>query len=536
MQVNQMALLIYCFVSNGLLDALVEVVVTSDTFISVKATLLLAEFLSLIDRYLPIECFDPSKCLPTLIEYATSSPGPGDSNAQIRQHRAVEAITVLSSVRKNKLKILPFSTFLQVQVGFAGYKRKCSVGFVDRLGELQLNRLLGKDIENSPAKLLKETGTLISKDPMSWQWQTICTVFRWCPVGLKKVEDSSWRLFLRRLVDFYKPSMNLFARLSITNESASLYVRVGCQLVEFLSQYVQNFCGTLLLDEFLSDIVIQLDDLLKKSPNVEQANWCPNKLETTLSQSYFIFIGVLTKNFRGYKILERCELLPKLLSLTCELSHEYYIKLLISSLNYGEEFSRRVLSSALNSSNEGIRVYSTQFLRVLVRLKPFEFSKWGIEFLVKQLGDESILISNIALNILEEAVLDKMFLESLISLRPNLSHHGDRGKLILVTFFSLPSGCKLLSENNFLKDEIEHWRLFFNIRYVDIVETMVRNCFSIWKKGIDGKYPKRMSYEDNNLKLIDSYLPSHLYGQLAQHKTGLDILSEMGEIDELVKV
>ena len=47
-----LAFLLYCFVENGLLNALVEVIVTSDTFISVRSTILLAKLLQMIHQLL----------------------------------------------------------------------------------------------------------------------------------------------------------------------------------------------------------------------------------------------------------------------------------------------------------------------------------------------------------------------------------------------------------------------------------------------------------------------------------------------------
>ena len=57
-----------------------------------------------------------------------------------------------------------------------------------------------------------------------------------------------------------------------------------------------------------------------------------------------------------------------------------------------------------------------------------------------------------------------MFLESLISLRPTLTHLGDRGLLLLICFLALPSGYKFLMEANFLRSEVEKWKLSFNKR------------------------------------------------------------------------
>jgi hypothetical protein len=93
-------------------------------------------------------------------------------------------------------------------------------------------------MEGSPGKLLKETGVLSSKDSTTWGWESILSLLRWGPGSLKKVDDSSWRNFLKRLVDFYKPSNNLFARLEQGKGNAKLVARVGCAFVTFLAEEV----------------------------------------------------------------------------------------------------------------------------------------------------------------------------------------------------------------------------------------------------------------------------------------------------------
>jgi len=65
---------------------------------------------------------------------------------------------------------------------------------------------------------------------------------QWAPSALVSVEDSSWRTFLRRLIDFYKPSQKRFARVEVAQEKSHIVSRVGCLLVQFLAEQVEvNF-------------------------------------------------------------------------------------------------------------------------------------------------------------------------------------------------------------------------------------------------------------------------------------------------------
>lgn len=100
---------------------------------------------------------------------------------------------------------------------------------------------------------------------------------------------------------------------------------------------MQNFSGMILLEELLTDIAVQIDELLLNSKNPFVCFLSPNKLETTLSQVYFIMLGRLTHSQKGFKLLERGEILRRLFELVCEMYHDCYIKLVISSLSYREE-------------------------------------------------------------------------------------------------------------------------------------------------------------------------------------------------------
>jgi hypothetical protein len=132
-----MALVVLSFIQRGLLEALVEVIVTGDTFITVRGTVLLGELLSLVDKYIPLHCYDPSGCIPSLIRYSTSSPSTP------KQQRAMEALSVLSSLQKIKARpATPSSLFLQAQLDYASYQPKADGRFLNKLGQVHLSRVI----------------------------------------------------------------------------------------------------------------------------------------------------------------------------------------------------------------------------------------------------------------------------------------------------------------------------------------------------------------------------------------------------------
>lgn len=71
-------------------------------------------------------------------------------------------------------------------------------------------------------------------------------------------------------------------------------------------------------------------------------------------------------------------------------------------------------------------------------------------------------------------------------------------------------------------------------RYVELVEVLVRDSVSTLRRGEDGKYPERASRNTAQSKFVDIFVPPHLYGQLAQHKEGLELLLESGDISSLI--
>lgn len=115
---NHTALLVYCLVEANLIQTLVNVVVSSDTFISVRATVLLGknyslltsacsdtlfqllgELLHLSNTLLPPACHGTKTCLPKLIGFITSSTG-----GPLERHRAAQAAVALSRIHQLKKK------------------------------------------------------------------------------------------------------------------------------------------------------------------------------------------------------------------------------------------------------------------------------------------------------------------------------------------------------------------------------------------------------------------------------------------------
>lgn len=266
---------------------------------------------------------------------------------------------------------------------------------------------------------------------------------------------------------------------------------------------------------------------------------------------------------------------------------EVYVRLIISCFDYTKEFndSRRLLEKFLfHHPEESVRIYTTNFLRVLLRANVPDFSLWAMEALVRQLDSQFRVVHYAAADILDEACDLDDNLEGLIKLKQVvdtsdqtknvldiLRNTGDAGYLLICRYASSPNGLRYLIETprstltcpldsvlrpgtpgtgdndnteniaaNLLKQsiavrrasimkiesefdvELKRWQQIFNYRYVKLVEDVLNNSMTYHQKGEDGKYGRRIDRINPINK--NSYLPPHLYGQLALHSGGVEIL------------
>jgi len=315
---------------------------------------------------------------------------------------------------------------------------------------------------------------------------------------------------------------------------------------------------------------------------------------------------------------------------------EVYVRLIIACFDYTKEFngSRKLLEKFLfHHPEENVRIFATNFLRVLLRANVPDFDKWAIELLLKQLDCSLRIVRNQAADILDEACDSDDNLEGLIAIKQIkdsqdqnknvldiLRSSGDSGILLLCRYASSPAGLRFLLETprehlscpldsvlgsnsspiiddededengpssvpnsrprtskgdigriasdanegprrdndesthsslrfrNPLEErrksiiktdsefdlELDRWRRVFNYRYVKLVEDVLNNSLTYHQKSDDGKYGRRV----NKINLIskNSHLPPHLYGQLALHADGAEIIQSRSLLDPVYEM
>ncbi|KAK7495005.1 hypothetical protein BaRGS_00013645 [Batillaria attramentaria] len=526
---NHLALLLSAWISAGLLEALIEVITSStEGALFNRAVILLGEVLHMANVLLPAECYSHSHCLASLVTLAADHTAPA-----IKRHRACVAITHLTNLHALKKRgPVPCSLFLDQLLHSAGKVSEATSRHWhlrrDKLSEYYFKKLLGMPNDDSTTHILRETMVLHTKENRNWDWDLIAAVLRWPDDKLHKLEDQTFIRFLRRLVFFFKPTNHLFSHMDLSSERARTICVAGCHLVDFLAPQLQEEAGKLISD-LLTDIAQCLSEVATNHA-VPESVFGNHSVYTTLSQKYFVFIGRFSVTKAGSVHLEKCGVFQSLMEMMTPSTQDIHVKLAISSLNYSKDGSARiVLSKALTATSETCRVYATKLLRVLLRANTPGFSSWGMELLVTQLYDQSHSVAMAALSILDEACDMEANLLQLIRLRPSLLHLGEKGAMLLCRFLSVPVGFRSLRDANFLPKELEKWHKSFNARYVSIVEEVCYEALTTYEKSNQGAFTRRSMLKGPKK---EAFLPVHLYGQLAQHEEGIEILKKEACLQE----
>uniref|UniRef100_A0A914W0J1 Rapamycin-insensitive companion of mTOR domain-containing protein n=1 Tax=Plectus sambesii TaxID=2011161 RepID=A0A914W0J1_9BILA len=213
-----------------------------------------------------------------------------------------------------------------------------------------------------------------------------------------------------------------------------------------------------------------------------------------------------------------------------------YVKLIVSSLDYAQAgLTRVVLQKALTATKEDSRRYSTEFLRVLAALKSPGFHDWGMEMLLGQLADKSPKVVRSSINILNEWL--STYSEALANLRLcGLTTLGDAGFLLQTHLFAsekfVESRLKSDSVASFVSLVFEKWQKEYMVKYIEIVDTSMREALIKMKRSIDGSFA-RLSNANEAVPYL--HAPPHLYGMLAQHRAGCRLLLEKNCAEPLVE-
>lgn len=309
------AFLVYCFIENGLLNALVEVIVSSDTFISVRATILLAKLLQMTHTMLPADICSTSPSLPTLISKATGGNHQAKAAVsalqtyhQMLRNRPSSCSLYLDVIIQNGelIKTRLFKREIDAQTSLSKSAsislferiRTDSIGSNDASGtfwehwdtesfgggteldttrdrskrtKMMRQKVLGffeKFRENE--RLIKDSMVLTNVDPKMWDWDIVFTIFRNKSLSTKL--DENQLKFIKTLSTYFKPSSNKFSHMELgMSRLLPANVNVGIELIDYLLEQVDELEYMRILTDFCSDISTHLQAICKKKPHVRPA-------------------------------------------------------------------------------------------------------------------------------------------------------------------------------------------------------------------------------------------------------------------------
>ncbi|CAH1405995.1 unnamed protein product [Nezara viridula] len=549
------AVVLYLFLDANLLDAIVHVIVSDDSFLSVHATILLGEILHLVHTILPPELVSLTPGLPNLISYAVRGspvnlfPSYNEVKGKVEECFNIGNTEDLWSAYKSSLGKFINSEFNSPQLGQGCNPNHSSEAQGRALSailaisclhkkpptpSLYLSHLISclkepQQTEEKPPPIahctcdeaIKETGVMTSKDPYVWNWDVIRAVLKRHGETIRKSTDSNRKLFLRRLVNFLLPVTGQYGRTEIGSDRKLSYrlTLAALSLLSMLLASPEESDSHKYLLELLGAIRLQLEDIT----TAKSAHDCllsPVNISSSLCQDYFLFIGHLTRAPAGRKALEKARIYQQLLELVKTTNQECYIKLIVSTLDYSnDEMARRILKYSLESKSVSCRLYATKILHTLIRIgigHNKSLMNFVIGLIVCQAGDPDRNVSQAALETLQEAAYCKEYVEEIVDQKPCLLRHGDSGLLLLIRCLSTEQGFQALHQANFVEGQFAKWGTHYNYRYVTIVESLLSTQCSNGNKEV--------------------FLPPHLYQQLACHQQGLAMILADPYVAKLIQV
>ncbi|XP_071552296.1 rapamycin-insensitive companion of mTOR isoform X2 [Panulirus ornatus] len=525
---NHLALVLYTLICVDLFPAMCEVIVSSSAPLSVRTTILLGELLHQANQNLPGECGSLSHSLPLLLERAAGD----DATQRMRATQAISALLMLARARLNSPST-PTSLYLAHII-------RCSPKAKERIPKVysastsaKLSKWLGKDHDELIHQTIKDSDVLSSgRDPHAWKWEFIIPILRWPTSSFQRLDDTNYRLFVRRLLHFYKPSAGLFANVDLTHNLAQVFAQALLHFCDFLLGASEDECSKH-LEELLVDLSMNLSYVVCERPSHDAA-LSPSRLNTTTAQYYFLALGRLSHSQRGYDMLLKAGIFEQLQELVSVSMSDMYAKLVSTCLDYSiNGLNRAILTKILTGCQESARVYATHLLRALVRVGADNFARWGVELLVTQLYDESHLVSLAALDVLEEACDNEEYLDAILCAPPSVLHLGDRGQLLMARLVSSPRGFRAYHEANFISTLLDKWSTTYNYKYVRLMQTAIADSVTQHQRGEDGAYGRRTGSKH---VVHDVFLLPHLYGSLTQHKEGFSILMQHDAVKNMVQI
>lgn len=486
-----------------------------------KTTLLLGEVLKMANELLPPSWSAQLQVLPQLLHSAARFQSPD-------RFIAIGTIYQVDSINRTLYRSGP--TSLYTSKGITGADNTSATRQTD---QSKVQAAMQID-EGQFRSLMLETQVLNTVTFQKWRWELIQQVIDGPLLNAKRLDEAiKATKFVHRVLGFYRPFKYRFSEIKNTKPNQR-YVRAGCALMHSL---LQNPEGVKYLAE--SKFIRQLAECLSHFDRMsgltsESPIFQADRMNETLTGSYFAMLGALTKDPRGVQILERWRVINMFYHIVELNDRDDLIRVLLSNMDYTlDGHLRIVISKAMTSCSKDIRIFATRLLRKYAT-KPMQaggsagVAEWAIKLLVTQLYDPDVEVCEVAIKILEEACNQTQSLEFVVKCRPALDHLGEIGAPLLLRFLSTSVGYHYLDGLDYITREMDDWFLGRNDTYVSLIEaSMARALADIPEK------PSTLSNYDDTPEHIDyGHVPPHFYRELTRTKEGCRLLNQKGHFDE----
>ncbi|KAF2362497.1 Rapamycin-insensitive companion of mTOR domain 4 [Trinorchestia longiramus] len=370
-----------------------------------------------------------------------------------------------------------------------------------------------------------------------WHWDLIITLLRWPSEQLQRISGSTHRLFVKRVVHFYKPSAQLFSRTPADHNNASKEAEALMLLMHFLLQVPESDSGRY-LEELLLDLREHLKVVCTDQPKPDVL-LAPQALISYCSHYYFLMVGVLSRSPRGHLLLQQSGVLEQFLDLVTRSASDSYVKLITSSLDYSiDGLNRTILATVLRSHKVSVngRAYGTSLLRVLLHTTSCTSTcRYLLHQLLQQLSDSSPQVVVPAISCLYELMEVPYILQTLTRTPPVLpARLGNHVHLVTARLLQVPAAYSTYQACGLVDHILLHWERSLNVAYVQMQESALLEGVTEHRRDETGRYGRRSS---TPVPIHDVFVYPHLYGALVQHKLGLDrVLGQRALLDLIQRI
>ncbi|CAF0773989.1 unnamed protein product [Rotaria sordida] len=566
---SHMALMLLSLIDSGLIEAVSELASNDNSILSIRATLLLANFIWLCNEHLPEE--QSFLLLPLLMDVAIAD------DDSIKRSFAKEAMLNINAFFEFKQRTRHIHSFQLAQLIYHSQHLHDYFTLPTNVG-IETNRRISTSSSSDPTSLLKwsfstpfrtlnlvagkidtsisDTNTLQTDNYKKWNWDLILALLKDFPKQANQVQGELYEMFLDKLCDFFKPEQGGgFNDILLTDSLSNVTCRTllaFSDLLVYPSRTSSNHIKVIASNNariLLTSVSTSLQQSIIAMRECNgRALITEHDLLSKNSVYYFLFLGRLSKSSVGTQALIDSDIFVRL-SEMLKMDDEFATSAIValSSFNYYYESPcRTYLMQALKSPCTALRLYSTSLLRVILRSNPVAFGSWGLNLLISQLHDtdQSVMIETAS--ILDEALEDRRLVnlfykqwENFSSIKNKSSflskfYHLASARVSSIPFDQIQHDDKHLS---MLHEELEYWDSTFNAEYISLMETKLFSAYSGGALLTDDYFERRKTTSSTHkpkTKKPTAQVSSHIYRQLCLHYDGFILLRSESRLEKYV--